>query len=123
MISPQPAAARKGPGLWSDQFDGREVGIDPVLHVLGVTARPDGSWTAQQARNLLMDLEEWTGSFRFLIRDRDARFTSAFDGIFAGEGVRIGRCSRPQRCPAAGWVTQALPGESGSASPAVSNAT
>jgi len=49
-----------------------------------------------------MDLEEWTGSFRFLIRDRDARFTSAFDGIFAGEGVRIGRCSRPQRCPAAG---------------------
>ena len=64
-----------------------------------MTAHPTGAWTAQQARNLLMDLGERAGSFRFLIRARDSKFTAAFDEVFSGNGTRVVKA--PVRSPRA----------------------
>jgi len=69
------------------------------LHVLGVSGQPDGSWTTQQARNLVMDLGEQVARFRFLVRDRAGQFTAAFDAVLADAGIEVVKI--PPRCPRA----------------------
>jgi putative transposase len=75
-----------------------EVG-DRYLRVLGVTGHPDGSWTTQQARNLVMDLGERVARFRFLVRDRAGQFTASFDAVLHDAGIEVVKI--PPRCPRA----------------------
>ena len=65
----------------------------------GVTAHPAGAWVIQRARNLSYELAERARPVKFLIRDRDAKFTTSFDEVFLAEGSRIIRT--PIRAPRA----------------------
>jgi transposase InsO family protein len=74
------------------------------VHLAGCTASPSGDWVAQQARNLCWSLQERRTPLRFLIHDRDSKFTRAFDEIFRTEGLEIIRT--PFRAPKANTVAE-----------------
>src|ERR1700747_2040143 len=86
-----------------------EIGSRHV-HILGVTANPDGLWITQQIRNLLLDLGERAAGFWFLIGDRARQFGASFDAVLAGAGIEAVKI--PPRSPRANayaerWVRTA----------------
>jgi hypothetical protein len=74
------------------------------VHLAGSPLIPPGAWVTQQARNLLMDLRKRAEQFRYLIRDRDSKFTAAFDAVLAGADIAI--LGTPVRAPRANAIAE-----------------
>jgi transposase InsO family protein len=77
-------------------------------HLAGITTSPDGAWTTQAARNLLMDLGQRASAVKFLIRDRVGQFTGSFDAVFTVEGIRI--LVSPPQAPRANAICERVIG-------------
>jgi transposase len=75
-----------------------------LVRIAGVTAKPVTDWVTQQARNLSMELAEQASAVKFLIRDRDEKFTASFDAVFAADGIRI--LKSPIRAPRANAICE-----------------
>jgi putative transposase len=74
------------------------------VHLTGLTTKPNGAWVIQQGRNLLMDLDGRADQLRFLIRDRDTKFTAGFDEVFTSIGSKI--IKTPPRAPRANAIAE-----------------
>jgi len=78
------------------------------VYLAGITANPDGAWTAQAARNFLMDLGARATAVKFLIRDRAGQSTGSFDAVFTAEGIRI--LASPPQAPRANAICERIIG-------------
>jgi putative transposase len=79
-----------------------------LVRIAGITAKPISDWVTQQARNLSMDLADHANAVKFLIRDRDTKFTASFDAIFAADAIRVIRT--PVRAPRANAICERVIG-------------
>jgi len=90
-----------------------EVGTRYV-HILGITANPDGAWTVQQIRNLLMDPGDRAAGFRFLVRDRAGQFTASFDAVLADADIQVVKI--PPQSPRANAIAERWIGDAAASS-------
>jgi putative transposase len=74
------------------------------VHLAGGTANPDSAWIVQQARNLCLSLDQRTEPLRFLIHDRDSKFSGAFVEVFSTQGIEI--IETPIRSPRANAIAE-----------------